>query len=68
MIWGYYNDPLTTEYVYLGSAHLEDGGTADCYVRYGKLPLEILRKIAENAQEEYVSPVKAGEGYYYDYE
>ena len=68
LIWGYYNDPLTTEYVYLGSAHLEDGGTADCYVRYGKLPLEILRKIAENAQEEYVSPVKAGEGYYYDYE
>ena len=68
LIWGYYNDPLTTEYVYLGSAHLEDGGSADCYVRYGKLPMEILRKIAENAQEEYVYPVKAGEGYYYDYE
>lgn len=58
LIWGYYNDPLTSEYAYLGSAHLEDGGTADCHVRYGKLPLEILRRIAENAQEEYVSPLR----------
>lgn len=56
LIWGYYSDPLTSEYAFLGSAHLEDGGTADCYVRYGTLPVEILGKIAENANY----------GYYYE--
>lgn len=45
MIWGYYSDTLTTEYALLGCAYLEDGGTVDCYVRYGKLPSSILEEI-----------------------
>ena len=66
LIWGYYNDPLTMEYEFLGTARMADGGTADCYVHYGKLPLEIIQKIEENAHVTGYYSVSDPEAYFYN--
>ena len=49
LIWGHYNNPLTCDYVHLGYAQLKDGGSVDCYIQAGKLPLDILKEIEEAA-------------------
>ena len=50
MIWGEYSDPFYDEYASLGYGEMEDGGNANCYIRYGKLPLEILQEMEQNAK------------------
>lgn len=42
LIWGHYQDALSLEYAQLGWAELSSGGSVNCYVRYGTLPLELL--------------------------
>ena len=61
LIWGSYEDHLTLEYTQIGWAELTTGGTVYCYVRYGKLPLEILSMIPQNAD------IDAPYVYDYDY-
>ncbi len=50
LIWGRYDDPLYSEYIELGVGEDEEGRRADCYIRYGKLPLEILQKMEQRAK------------------
>ena len=50
LIWGHYEDPLYNEYAEFGWGETEQGGAADCFIRYGKMPLEILQKMEQNAK------------------
>lgn len=50
LIWGRYADPLYDEYMALGVGEDGLGRRADCYIRYGKLPLEILQKMEQKAR------------------
>ncbi|MCR5498984.1 MAG: hypothetical protein K6F31_01160 [Acetatifactor sp.] len=47
LIWGQYSDPLYNEYMELGVAEDEEGRRAECSIRYGKLPLEILQRMEQ---------------------
>ena len=57
LIWGQYSDPIYNEYVEFGFGTMEEAGSANCYIRYGKLPLEILKEMEEK-----------GKVVYYDYD
>ena len=63
LIWGYYHDPATLEYVDLGMGHMKQGGNVECYVKSGTLPLEVVNQILENLELEIWND--EGEVYYY---
>jgi len=50
LIWGQYSDPIYNEYVEFGFGTMEEAGSASCYIRYGKMPLEILQEMEQNAK------------------
>ena len=50
LIWGRYMDPLYNEYMEFGWGTTLDGQQAECFIRYGKMPLEILQEMEQNAK------------------
>lgn len=50
LIWGRYMDPLYNEYMEFGWGTTLDGQQAKCFIRYGKMPLEILQEMEQNAK------------------
>ena len=71
LIWGTYINSLDYEYVLLGRALLNEdrfanGGTANCYVRYGTLPLSVLQEIEKNMDLYNYDNDEYGPIYYYD--
>lgn len=71
LIWGTYSNGLDYEYVLLGRALLKEGpfangGAANCYVRYGTLPLSVLKEIEKNMTVHNYDSNEYGEYYYYD--
>lgn len=50
IIMGNYRNRIYDDYISLGKATLANGSTSKCYVQYGKMPPELIRSLAQQAQ------------------
>ena len=72
LIWGYYDEGLTLDYISIGTAEFSSyEGRINCYIQYGKLPADLLKAIENYAKTGYYESYKGYDDYavypdYYD--